>query len=540
MLEGRKLSLEMQRDSNGRFWTLLSLIISTACILLLASVWVGIAIAPPPPDKSQDNMAQAHAKVVELVDRLKMNLAAEQVLTPELYAEMVEQAQLLSNFSQMSANAIQAPTDSRDGLIWPGRANLILEELNTLVLAQETTLNFLQIQNSLSGLYKPKGPLSAQASAPLTAFREFSAAVAEWSKVTGSELGSVKPSASSVPLTWALLMSSKTAWRQINAQMDALEVEAKLTDNAAQAKSAQTLWSALNQNNLLQSIRSTDEQMAKVWVAHERLLVNLEKLPPVPKVILPPEAFSWSQLAFPGKAVEAVKGAIALLVIGLSVLLAAHISRRQHLKLMSHKWLSLTQQLENTLRNVTQPLAASIHQQEELILEFNRLLDQSRLLQQTMNTPVETPQKTLEDQAWRAAARMQADLESELLLLREKLLNIHLQFCSGATHENLVYDLAFTAEGIQTVLITASDLGRSFAIVKEHLHQADATVNDQELVAMMTQISNLKNSVKRMAQQLRELSNKLQVAVEDVPDGKRFDSVSTKFDLREPHGNPSV
>jgi hypothetical protein len=60
------------------------------------------------------------------------------------------------------------------------------------------------------------------------------------------------------------------------------------------------------------------------------------------------------------------------------------------------------------------------------------------------------------------------------------------------------------------------------------------------LVAMMTQISNLKNSVKRMAQQLRELSNKLQVAVEDVPDGKRFDSVSTKFDLREPHGNPSV
>ena len=540
MLEGRKLSLEMQRDSNGRFWTLLSLIISTACILLLASVWVGIAIAPPPPDKSQDNMAQAHAKVVELVDRLKMNLAAEQVLTPELYAEMVEQAQLLSNFSQMSANAIQAPTDSRDGLIWPGRANLILEELNTLVLAQETTLNFLQIQNSLSGLYKPKGPLSAQASAPLTAFREFSAAVAEWSKVKGSELGSAKPSASSVPLTWALLMSSKTAWRQINAQMDALEVEAKLTDNAAQAKSAQTLWSALNQNNLLQSIRSTDEQMAKVWVAHERLLVNLEKLPPVPKVILPPEAFSWSQLAFPGKAVEAVKGAIALLVIGLSVLLASHISRRQHLKLMSHKWLSLTQQLENTLRNVTQPLAASIHQQEELILEFNRLLDQSRLLQQTMNTPVETPQKTLEDQAWRAAARMQADLESELLLLREKLLNIHLQFCSGATHENLVYDLAFTAEGIQTVLITASDLGRSFAIVKEHLHQADATVNDQELVAMMTQISNLKNSVKRMAQQLRELSNKLQVAVEDVPDGKRFDSVSTKFDLREPHGNPSV
>jgi hypothetical protein len=356
----------------------------------------------------------------------------------------------------------------------------------------------------------------------------------------GATVGSAKPAAGSVPFTWSLLIGSKTPWRQLNAQMDALEGEAKLTENAMQAKSAQDLLKALNQNNLLQTIQSTDAQMAKVWVAHERLLASLEKLPPVPIVVLAPTPFSWSQLAFPGNAEEALMGAMALLVIGLSVLVAAHISRQQHLKLMAQKWLSLTQQLETTLRDVTQPLAASVHQQEELILEFNRLLDQSRLLHQTLSMPVETPQKSLEDQAWRTAARMQADLESELLLLREKLLNIHLQFCSGATHENLVYDLAFTAEGIQTVLTTASDLGRSFAIVKEHLHQDDATVHDQEVVAIIAQISNLRNSVKRMVQQLRDLSDKLQVAVEDVPDGKRFDSPSSAFISRGPHGNPSV
>jgi hypothetical protein len=415
-----------------------------------------------------------------------------------------------------------------------------LEDLNTLLLAKEPTLNFLNTQSSLSALYKPKGSISPQASAPLTAFREFNAAVADWSKLMGATVGSAKPAASSAPFTWSLLIGSKTPWRQLNAQMDALEAEAKLTENAVQAKSAQDLLKALNQNNLLQTIQSTDAQMAKVWVAHERLLSSLEKLPPVPTVVLAPTPFSWSQLAFPGNSEEALMGAMALLVIGLSVLIAAHISRQQHLKLMSQKWLSLTQQLETTLRDVTQPLAASVHQQEELILEFNRLLDQSRLLQQTLNMPVETPQKSLEDQAWRAAARMQADLESELLLLREKLLNIHLQFCTGATHENLVYDLAFTAEGIQTVLTTASDLGRSFAIVKEHLHQDDATVHDQEVVAIIAQISNLRNSVKRMVQQLRDLSDKLQVAVEDVPDGKRFDSPSSAFISRGPHGNPSV
>ena len=556
MLEGRKLSLEMQRDSNSRVWTLLSLLISLGCVLVLASIWIGLTIAPPATDKSQDNMAQAHAKVLEGVDKLKGGLAADQVLTPELFAEMAELVPVLDGFSQASAKATQVAADSRDAQIWPGRANLILDDLNTLILAKEPALNFLRTRDALSALYKPKGAISPQASAPLSAFREFSTGVAEWVKLTSPSSSSsggshtsasaAKSSAAATPLTWGLLLSSKTPWRQINVQMDALEAETKLTDSAtaAQAKAAQTLLTALNANNLMQSIRSSDEQMSKVFTAHERLLASLEQLPPVPKVIVAPAPFSWSQLAFPGNAAEGLMGAMSLLIMGLAVFSAAHTASQQHLKVMSQKWLSLTQQLENTLRDVTQPLAASINQQDELIAEFNRLLDQSKLLQQTMNTPVESPEKSLEDQAWRAAARMQSDLESELMLLREKLLNIHLQFCSGATHENLVYDLAFTAEGIQTVLITASDLGRSFALLKEHLHQTDAVGNDQEVVAMMSQISNLKTSVKRMTQQLRDLSHKLQVAVEDVPDGKRFDTANTQRANEQvkgrPHGNPSV
>ena len=64
MLEGRKLSLEMQRDSNSRVWTLLSFLIGIGCVLLLASLWIGLSIAPPAPDKSQDTMGHAHAKVL--------------------------------------------------------------------------------------------------------------------------------------------------------------------------------------------------------------------------------------------------------------------------------------------------------------------------------------------------------------------------------------------------------------------------------------------------------------------------------------------
>ena len=288
MLEGRKLSLEMQRDSNSRVWTLLSLLISLGCVLVLASIWIGLTIAPPAPDKSQDNMAQAHAKVLEGVDKLKSGLAAHQVLTPELFAEMAELVPVLDGFAQASAKATQVAADSREAQIWPGRANLILDDLNTLILAKEPALNFLRTRDALSALYKPKGAISPQASAPLSAFREFSTGVAEWVKLTSPSSSSsggsntsasaAKSSAAATPLTWGLMLSSKTPWRQIKTQMDALEAETKLTDSAtaAQAKAAQKLLTALNANNLMQSIRSSDEQMSKVFTAHERLMASLD------------------------------------------------------------------------------------------------------------------------------------------------------------------------------------------------------------------------------------------------------------------------
>jgi hypothetical protein len=107
-------------------------------------------------------------------------------------------------------------------------------------------------------------------------------------------------------------------------------------------------------------------------------------------------------------------------------------------------------------------------------------------------------------------------------------LNIHLQFCSGQTHENLVYDLAFTTEAVQTVFNTARDLGRSIALLKDNLQQVEAAGDGQDIELLMGQVNGLRNNAKRIAQTLQELSSRLQVAVEDVPKGRRFEA-----DLRD-------
>ena len=147
-------------------------------------------------------------------------------------------------------------------------------------------------------------------------------------------------------------------------------------------------------------------------------------------------------------------------------------------------------------------------------------------MQELIKTPPQSPQKTLEEEAWRTADRMQAELEGDLSLLREKLLNIHLQFCSGQTHENLVYDLAFTTEAMQTIYMTARDLGRSFALLQESLRQVEPEDNGDEVQALIAQVDSLKTAAKKVAINLQEVSGRLQVAVEDVPQGKRFENAA--------------
>ena len=136
--------------------------------------------------------------------------------------------------------------------------------------------------------------------------------------------------------------------------------------------------------------------------------------------------------------------------------------------------------------------------------------------------------------------RMQSELESDLNLLREKMLNIHLQFCSGQTHENLVYDLAFTTEAIQTVFNTARDLGRSVALLKDNLQQLEVPRDSHEIEAVMTQVNGLRNSTKRISLSLQDLSGRLQVAVEDVPEGRRFDADLPDDETGRPRVNQPI
>ena len=519
MLEARKLSDQSQSFAKGGFWSVLSLISLFLAMAVMASTWIGLVVEKPSVDTTQEKVAQDHSKALESIAQLSRYLAGPQEIHADLFVQLSGLKRPLEVLAQSSSQAFRTDAQSRDPNSWPGRSNVLLDDIHILLSAQEPLLQAIPIREALIDLYKKKGLINQARFPELSATRGFYLSSQEWLYLTSSEAQGSK-------MTWAVLAKGKGPWRQMNSQLAALEVEAKLEDDTGRGKMAQELLSALSRNGLLLQIQSAERAWAQAWTAQERILTKVENLPPLPQAVLTQPEWTWSRLSFPGATADGLLAGMACLIFAQTFNFVGYLFRRSRLRLLAGQWLNLTQALENVVRSVDAPLVSAKTRIETLSTEFSEVVDQLRVIQGQLQT--KPTHRSQEDEAWQAAVRMQSDLESELTLLREKLLNIHLQFCSGGTRENLVYDLAFTTEAVETISESARDLGRSFQLLRTGLGE-EKTVNKQdEIEALIRQVSGLKNSAKRVAVHLQELSGRLQIAVEDVPKDRRFDLQAPK------------
>lgn len=536
MLEARKLSDQLQQDQNAKLWSWLTLAVWLFTVALLVSVWVGLEFEKPPADQSQQKMTQAHTQVLNTVGLLKASVSPEQEISAAFFDQVASFNAPLLDYAQMAAVGLRIPADTKDAQSWPGQINLWVDDLKTVSNSKEALLSYVTLREALIAVYKAKGSFGQKQLSQSAAASGFYVALEQWIKATSAESSTStstqtsKPAPfSSAPLSAAVLAKGQASWRELGIQMDALEVDAKQAEEPVRAKVAKDLVALLSKNDLMSNMRKADDAWAQFLLAQERLRTATAQLLPEPQVVIDQPAWHVSRLAFPGTSSQGLMASFCAMILALAVMLAGHFARRQHLRVMSKQWLMVTQQLESAVRSVDAPLAGAISRMDALSTEFALVTDKLKQMQLALMTPVDAPPQTLDEQAWDVATRMQRELESDLNLLREKLLNIHLQFCSGQTHENLVYDLAFTTEAIQTVFTTARDLGRSVALLKDSLTQAEALGDGQEFEALMTQVNGLRASAKKITLSLQDLSSRLQLAVEDVPEGRRFE-VSARHD----------
>jgi chromosome segregation ATPase len=153
--------------------------------------------------------------------------------------------------------------------------------------------------------------------------------------------------------------------------------------------------------------------------------------------------------------------------------IAGAFARSNHLRATLSSWLTVTQKLELAVSAVDEPLVNAVQRIEALSAELRPILDKLKNIQLSLNEPASLQPKFMESQAWNVALRTQAELEKDVNLIREKLLDIHLQFCRGQAHENLVYDLTSITDAVQTVSNTAQDLERSITSLRDNLQQVE-------------------------------------------------------------------
>ena len=540
MLEARKLSDQLQQDQNAKIWSWLALAAWLVTLALMVSVWIGLNFEKPALDQSQQKMALAHTQVLNTVGLLKASVLSEQEISPAFFDQIASLNSPLLEYGQMAALGLRISADSKDAQTWPGQVNLWLDDLQVVSNSKDALLSYFTSREALMAVYKAKASFSQKQLAQSASASGFFVALEEWFKATATEPTTLPASWAPSKLSGAVIAKGQPFWRELGIQMDALEVDAKQAEEPVRAKVAKDLVALLSKNELMSSIRKTDDAWAQFLLAQERLRNSSTEPLPVPQVLIDRPSWHVSSLAFPGTSSQGLMACFSVMLLGLALTLAGHFARQQHLRNMSKQWLTVTQQLESAVRSVDAPLANAVARIDALSTDFSSVIDKLKKMQMALLSPVDMPQKTLDEQAWDVASRMQRELESDLTLLREKLLTIHLQFCSGQTHENLVYDLAFTTEAIQTVFTTARDLGRSVALLKDSLVQAEALGDGQELEALMAQVTGLRTSSKKITLSLQDLSSRLQLAVEDVPEGRRFELSARNDEVGRPSVNQSI
>jgi len=540
MLEARKLSDQLQQDQNARVWSWLTILVWVVTLALMVSLWIGLNFEKPPPDKSQQNMALAHSKVLDVVGLLKESVSTEQEVSAAFFDQIASLNSPLIEFGQLAALGLRISAESKDPQNWTGQINLWADDLKILSNSKDSLQSYLALRDSLITVYKAKASFNQKQLSQSAPASDFYVTLEQLIKATATDQTSSPANWTASKLSGAVMAKGQPFFRELSIQMDALEIDAKQEEVPARAKVAKDLMVLLSKNDLMQDIRKSHDAWAQFLLAQERLRTSTSQLLPVPQVVIDRPSWHLSNLAFPATNSEGLLAFFCLMILGFTLTVAGHFARRQHLRAVSEQWLLLSQQLETAVRAVDAPLATAASRIDALSADFVTVIDKLKQMQLALITPVEAPQKTLDEHAWDVASNMQRELESDLNLLREKLLNIHLQFCSGQTHENLVYDLAFTTEAIQTVFITARDLGRSVALLKESLQYAETLGDGQEIEALMSQVAGLRTSSKKIALSLHDLSSRLQLAVEDVPEGRRFEVSRSNDETGRPSVNQSI
>jgi hypothetical protein len=127
---------------------------------------------------------------------------------------------------------------------------------------------------------------------------------------------------------------------------------------------------------------------------------------------------------------------------------------------------------------------------------------------------------------WLGVRKLQQDIQQDVQLIREKLLQFHVQFSQGGSHENLTYDLAYVVQGLESVEAMISTLMQQLDLMGKQPWDQDVMALPVLSEQWRVQVLAFKRQLKAMRKEIEEVEGLIDRAAEKVPHDLRFEDLN--------------
>lgn len=481
----------------------LVLLISLLCLsMILGMYW-------PQAERHKSRKIEQYQAVQKVLSNLPKQLGPESLIDGSIDPDV--NAWLLPLREFRDASSPKSDTNpARDPQTFLGRVNLIVDDLQILrtahhlILNQKRLLDELAVSDALTRKRYPDG----------SAAKGFQWASQSW-------IAAEKSNLSTGSITWKALEDGKPLWQHMLGQLAAVEMELQALQGGGRKQAAKELWDSLTSHGQLEQLRRTDAMYSQILLAKERLSILLKDFPQPPTEEAPSNRM-WQWLIFPGTLSEG----LVLMGISLGMLffmqLAYQMRHRAGMKKLADDWLRWSAGQEVKIRKAV-PVIETLQTSVERMADGLGVLAES-LLQAGQGAQTQADEEHLAH-SWQGVHKLELDISQDVQLTREKLLNVHTQFCSGATRENLIYDMAYIAQALETVEAAVQTLSRHLNLLSKKSMDTNALTAQEVTSRLGSDVLEFQRQLQALTKDISAIEGLIDVAVEDVPPSLRFEGM---------------
>jgi hypothetical protein len=509
MLEQQKLVDKTKGFSVWGRWQFLPLVLALLSLFLCISLY--LSLNWPQAERHQDQHLQRQQEVMDILHAMPDILKPNRAIDPDLVAFIQSQLATLTQFrASLSLPSNLNPV--RDPMTFVGRLNLIINDLQIL---QSTLPLWTQLQLLQQEMKAARGALTAKRYPDGSAARGFQWVSLSWLKAQNNlpENG---------PWTWQAFDEGKALWQSMIGQMSAFSLDLTYSEEGARKNAAKDLRDFLNDRGLFERLRKTDALYTQVGLAKDRLLVSLGNLPPAPESPTPRIPL-WQWLIFPAPLSQGLQWLLAVNAALVILCLAYFGSQRKGMSRLAEEWFTWVVRQEVKIRK-TSP---GLHGVKESIANLSDDLDQlaDRFLWAAQAVATQTGDHHSESQVM-GLQPLQAGLQQDVRDIREKLLNLHMQFCGGASQANLIYDMTDVVqrfEGVEQSLLT---LAQQVDLIGHHQVDPDVVVLPVLSEQWRSEVLEFKRQLKTIRKELENVEGLIDHVADKVPPALRFEDMN--------------